>query len=276
MGHSLFSSFRADCQAALLEFVGTISFLFIALGGVQAAKTGARSGGSDIEEVLYISTCVGFSLLVSIWLFYRTSGGVFNPNITLALLLVGAIKPVRFVLYCIAQFSGAIAAAGLLVVLTPGPLDINTTLGPHISPVQGVFIETIITAVLIFSVLMLAVEKHAATPFAPVGIGLTVFVANLFAALHTGGSMNTARSFGTAAVSGVLDKNHWVYWIGPSMGAMLASLFYLILKHYGAFMLNPRQDATTLAQGPIGLTSEANNTMAIIDEDDGKSSGSAV
>jgi aquaporin rerated protein, other eukaryote len=45
---------------------------------------------------------MGFSLLVSAWLFYRVTGGVFNPNITLSLLLIGAIGPVRFVLYTIA------------------------------------------------------------------------------------------------------------------------------------------------------------------------------
>jgi aquaporin related protein len=257
MRTSLFSTFREDCQAAFLEFVGTLCFLFLGLGGIQAAKNEAQSGGSDVEKVLYIATSMGFSLLVSVWMFYRTSGGVFNPNIAFALLLVGAIKPVRFVLYCIAQLSGAIAAAGLLLALTPGPLAVNTTLGPNVSAAQGVFIETIITAVLVFSVLMLAVEKHPATPFAPIGIGLTLFVGHLFAVIYTGAGMNTARSFCAAAVTGFPDENHWVYWVGPSIGATLSSLFYVILKHYGGFMLNPGQDDT----GPAATMSEVNDTM---------------
>jgi aquaporin related protein len=269
MRPALFSTFREDCQAAFLEFVGTLCFLFLGLGGIQASKIEAQSGGSDIEKVLYISTSMGFSLLVSVWLFYRTSGGVFNPNIAFALLLVGAIKPVRFVLYCVAQLGGAIAAAGLLLVLTPGPLAVNTTLAPNITIAQGVFIEMIITAILIFAVLMLAVEKHPATPFAPIGIGLTLFVGHLFAVIYTGAGMNTARAFGPAAVTGFPDKNHWVYWIGPSIGAILAPLFYAIQKYYGYFMLNPGQDATRSAQElvRVAITNEVS---------DGKSSGSAV
>jgi len=245
MDSSLFSTLHDDCKAAFLEFIGTTCFLFLGLGGIQSAQSEDLPGGSGTDKILYISTCMGFSLLVSVWLFYRTSGGVFNPNVAFALLLVGAIRPVRFVLYCIAQLSGSVAAAGLLLALVPGLLTVNTTLAPDVRPVQGVFIEMIITAILAFTVLMLAVEKHPATPFAPIGIGLTLFVGHLFAVIHTGASMNTARSFGAAAVTGFPDKNHWVYWVGPFIGSILASVFYMILKRYGYLMLNPGQDATS-------------------------------
>jgi aquaporin related protein len=73
----------------------------------------------------YISLSMGFSLLVSAWLFYRATGGVFNPNITLSLLLIGAIGPVRFVLYTIAQLVGSIAASSLVLALLPGPLGVK-------------------------------------------------------------------------------------------------------------------------------------------------------
>ena len=69
---------------------------------------------------------MGLSLLVSAWLFFRVTGGLFNPNISLALMLVGVIRPVRFVLYCVAQLLGAIAASGLLLALTPGPLSVKS------------------------------------------------------------------------------------------------------------------------------------------------------
>jgi aquaporin related protein len=123
-----FSTFGDDAQAAILEFIGTTFFLLLGLGGIQAATGEATSSseGSTIEQVLYISTCMGLSLLVSAWLFFRVTGGLFNPNISLALLLVGVIKPVRFVLYCIAQMLGAIAASGLILALTPGPLSVKS------------------------------------------------------------------------------------------------------------------------------------------------------
>jgi glycerol uptake facilitator-like aquaporin len=124
---SLFSTFKEDAHAALLEFVGTTFFLLFGLGGIQAAAEASDGpSGSNIEKVLYISTCMGLSLLVSAWLFFRVTGGLFNPNISLALLLVGIIGPVKFVLYCVAQMLGAIAASGLVLALTPGPLAVKS------------------------------------------------------------------------------------------------------------------------------------------------------
>lgn len=120
----LFANLGDEMQAAFLEFVGTTTFLTLAFGGVQAASyQGADEGSSQITKVLYIAFCFGFSLIASAWLFYRVTGGLFNPNISLALLLTGVIGPVRFVLYCIAQLLGGIAAAALILALTPGPLQ---------------------------------------------------------------------------------------------------------------------------------------------------------
>jgi aquaporin related protein len=51
--------------------------------------------------------------------------------------------------------------------------------GDDTSTYQGLILEMLLTAVLIFAILMLAVEKHRATSMAPVGIGLTLFVAHL-------------------------------------------------------------------------------------------------
>lgn len=123
---SQLSTIREDAQAALLEFVGTTFFLLLGLGGIQAVTGEVETSGSTVEQVMYISTCMGLSLLVSAWLFFRVTGGLFNPNISLALLLVGVIRPVRFVLYCIAQMLGAIAASGLILALTPGPLAVKS------------------------------------------------------------------------------------------------------------------------------------------------------
>jgi hypothetical protein len=109
-----------DLKAALFEFVGTTMFLLLAFGGTQASH---EAVGSTLERSLYIATAFGLSLLVSAWFFFRATGGLFNPDVSLALLLVGCIGPTRFILYCIAQMVGAIAAAGIVLGLTPGALS---------------------------------------------------------------------------------------------------------------------------------------------------------
>ncbi|PFH46013.1 hypothetical protein AMATHDRAFT_77850 [Amanita thiersii Skay4041] len=248
----LFHNLRGDLKAAFLEFIGTAFFLLLGLGGIQAAtaELEASTTVSRIEQVLYIATSMGLSLLVSAWLFYRVTGGLFNPNVSLGLVLVGVIQPVRGVLYCIAQLVGAIVGAALVYALTPGPLSVNTTLSPGINHAQGVFIEMFITSALVLAVLMLAAEKHLATPFAPIGIGLTLFSGHLFAVFYTGASMNTARSFGPAVVTGFPNGNHWVYWVGPGLGSLLGAMLYAIIKHLRYWTLNPDQDTPDPAKSP--------------------------
>lgn len=89
-----------------------------------------------------------------------------------------------------------------------------------------------ITAALVLAVLMLAAEKHQSTPFAPIGIGLTLFACHLWAVFYTGACMNTARAFGPAAVTGFPYTHHWVYWVGPFLGSILGATFYNLLRQY--------------------------------------------
>ncbi|KAG1866115.1 aquaporin-like protein [Suillus subluteus] len=270
----MFSTFKLDCKAAALEFVGTTFFLLLGLGGIQAANGEAESSGTTIGHVMYIATSMGFSLLVSAWLFYRVTGGLFNPNITLALFLVGVMNPVRFVLFCIAQLVGSIAASALLLALTPGPLAVNTFLQKGINSAQGVFIEMFLTAALVLAVLMLAAEKSQVTPFAPVGIGLTLFVGQLWAVFYTGAAMNTARAFGPAVVTGFPYPSQWVYWVGPFLGSLLASAFYAMLKwkvrspmHYQD--LNPAQASTHEKDSPDPLAVAPSSTKEPLSDGNG-------
>jgi hypothetical protein len=87
-----------------------------------------------------------------------------------------------------------------------------------------------LTAQLVFTIFMLATEKHEGTFIAPVGIGLSLFVAELMGVYYTGGSVNPARSFGPAVIAHKFDTYHWIYWVGPILGAILASTFYMFIK----------------------------------------------
>lgn len=77
-----------DIVAALGEFVGTTMFLFFAFTGTAVAKipAGAGSSGLDISAQTYIALCFGFSLMVNVWIFYRVSGGLFNPAVSVYLM----------------------------------------------------------------------------------------------------------------------------------------------------------------------------------------------
>lgn len=156
--------------------------------------------------------------------------------------LLKALHPLRAVLLLVAQMSGACFAAYLVKVVYPTPLNVQTTLGGGVSIAQGLFIEAICTAELVFTIIMLAKEKHRATFIAPIGIGFALFIGELIAVYYTGGSLNPARSFGPAAVLHSFDAHHWIYWIGPFIGTLIAVIFYRLIKILEYEMVNPGQD----------------------------------
>ncbi|KAL7926525.1 aquaporin-like protein [Trichoderma austrokoningii] len=100
-----------------------------------------------------------------------------------------------------------------------------------------------LTAQLVLTVYFLAVEKHRSTFLAPVGIGVSVFIAHMAGTNFTGTGINPARSFGPAVVTGQFRHYHWIYWLGPCLGALLSFAVYALLKGLEYQIANPGQDA---------------------------------
>jgi aquaporin related protein len=96
-----------------------------------------------------------------------------------ALALVGAISWLKAALLIISQILGAISAAGIVSALLPGPLAVRTRVSSGTSVTRALFLEMFLTALLCFTIFMLAAEKHKATFLAPIGIGLALFIAEL-------------------------------------------------------------------------------------------------
>ena len=91
----------------------------------------------------------------------------------------------RGVLLFIVQILGGLTAAALVHCMFPGAATVQTKLGGDTSVVQGLFIEMILIAELVFTIFMLAAEKHKGTFIAPVGIGLSLFIAELVGVSQT-------------------------------------------------------------------------------------------
>ncbi|KAF2127377.1 aquaporin-like protein [Dothidotthia symphoricarpi CBS 119687] len=256
-GRSWFTNrWRNELVAAFAEFAGTFMFLFFAFGGTQVANSAAVASNAstagqnnnsitqapDTSVLLYISLIFGFSLMVNVWVFFRVSGGLFNPAVTLGLYLIGAIGSVRAALCFVSQMLAGMCAAAVVEAILPGPLNVSTNLGNGVSPARGVFLEMFLTSLLVFTIFMLAAEKHKATFLAPIGIGMALFVAELVGVFFTGGSLNPARSFGPCVVTGTFPSYHYIYWFGPIMGTLLAWAMYKIVKMAEYETVNPGQD----------------------------------
>lgn len=79
---------RGHLVSTLAEFLGTFMFLFF---GFLAAQTGnektdtlrpaTQQPGLSLVQISYIAAVFGLSLAVNVWIFYRVSGGQFNPAV---------------------------------------------------------------------------------------------------------------------------------------------------------------------------------------------------
>ncbi|KFA79675.1 hypothetical protein S40288_09071, partial [Stachybotrys chartarum IBT 40288] len=214
-------------------------FLLPAFAGAQTAHLHSppvenRVGTpADTSTLSYIAMSFGFSLAVSAGIFFRISGGLFNPAVTFGLVLVRAMPPLQGALLVVAQVVGGIAAAALVSSLLPGPLTVDTTLGGGTSVVRGLFFEMFLTSFLILTVFFLAIEKQRATFIAPIGFGLALFVTMLGGLYFTGASLNPARSFGPCVVIHDFPGYHWIYWVGPGLGSIISAGFYKFMKVLG-------------------------------------------
>jgi aquaporin related protein len=145
------------------------------------------------------------------------------PQVTTALWVVGLIKWQRAVHSVLAQLLAGVASAFVVSALLPGPLPVATVLEPSTSITRGLFLEAFMTTQLILVILL--VPAGAAKPMY---IGFTLFAAEICSVYFTGGSLNPARSFGPAIVVG-FESYHWIYWLGPALGAGLATGTFVLI-----------------------------------------------
>ncbi|KAJ4418359.1 Aquaporin-1 [Gnomoniopsis sp. IMI 355080] len=236
----------------LAELIGTTAFLFFGFAAAQVANekddtlSALSSSGPSLLQISYISATFGISLAVNVWIFYRVSGGMFNPAVALGLWLAGAFNWVRLLCVIPMQMAGGVLAAGLVSAMFPGELQAGSSLSDSTTPAQGFFIEMMITAELVMTIIMLAVVKSRASFMAPLSIGLALFIGHMI-----GASMNPARTLGPAVVDNNFESYFWIYFVGPAVGSIFAAGLYRLLKAMYVHSLSPGFRTSPQSSGSI-------------------------
>nr|QIE08068.1 aquaporin 8 [Sinonovacula constricta] len=225
------STFDQSVRPVLAELVGVTLFVFI---GCLALSDGNIVGAALGHGLTITLLIVGLG---------EISGGHFNPAVTVGVLLSGRIRPLLALGYILGQLVGGILGAAIVRGVLPSAVYKSIGGGVHhlspiigdttVEPGWGFLIETMLTLVLVFTVLMAAVNEKTKSGLAPLAIGFAVAVDIMAAGKLTGASMNPARAFGPAvcASSELNDawKYHYIYWLGPLVGAIIAALLYRLL-----------------------------------------------
>lgn len=203
----------------LAEFVATFTLVFAGCGAV-VIDTVTRG------QVTHVGIAISFGLAIAVMIYAtgHISGAHINPAVTLAFAFTRHFPFWRVPLYWLAQVLGAIGAALLLRALFGNVAHLGTTL-PSGSDGQSFVLEIVLTAFLMFVIMAVATDDRAVGQAAALAIGGTILLDAMFGGPISGASMNPARSFGPALVSGTWS-HLWVYILGPAVGALLGAFLY--------------------------------------------------
>ncbi|KAF5950006.1 hypothetical protein HYC85_011999 [Camellia sinensis] len=174
------------------------------------------------------------------------SGGHLNPAVTLGLCVGGHITVFRSILYWIDQLLAFAAACALLKYLTGGLVNYSCTYTSQWNGLlprsyNGDYLD-ILTVVLSICPLC-GPKKGILDGLGPLLVGLVVGANIMAGGPFSGASMNPARSFGPALVSGNWT-DRWVYLVGPLIGGGLAGLIYENFFIVRSHVPLPREDET--------------------------------
>ncbi|KAL2987537.1 hypothetical protein AAZX31_11G033700 [Glycine max] len=217
----------ASLKAYLAEFHATLIFVFAGVGSAIAyTHELTKDAALDPTGLVAVAVAHAFALFVGVSVAANISGGHLNPAVTFGLAIGGNITLITGFLYWIAQLLGSIVACLLLNFITAKSIPSHAP-ATGVNDFQAVVFEIVITFGLVYTVYATAADpkKGSLGIIAPIAIGFVVGANILAAGPFSGGSMNPARSFGPAVVSGDFAAN-WIYWVGPLIGGGLAGLIY--------------------------------------------------
>ncbi|KAI6670119.1 hypothetical protein NL676_005004 [Syzygium grande] len=226
-------------RAGIAEFMATFLFLYITIltvMGVVKADTKCKTVG-----IQGIAWAFGGMIFALVYCTAGISGGHINPAVTFGLFLARKLSLTRAIYYMVMQCLGAICGAGVVKGFEKASTYERLNGGanfvaPGYTKGDGLGAEIVGTFLLVYTVFSATDAKRSARDshvpiLAPLPIGFAVFLVHLATIPITGTGINPARSLGAAIIFNK-DRgwdDHWIFWVGPFIGAALAALYHQVV-----------------------------------------------
>uniref|UniRef100_A0A7C8Z9L9 Uncharacterized protein n=1 Tax=Opuntia streptacantha TaxID=393608 RepID=A0A7C8Z9L9_OPUST len=225
-------------RAGIAEFMATFLFLYITILTVMGVKRAPSMCAS--VGIQGIAWAFGGMIFALVYCTAGISGGHINPAVTFGLFLARKLSLTRAVFYMIMQCLGAICGAGVVKGFQPTPYQLlgggANVVNHGYTKGDGLGAEIVGTFVLVYTVFSATDAKRSARDshvpiLAPLPIGFAVFLVHLATIPITGTGINPARSLGAAIIYNRPHAwhDHWIFWVGPFIGAALAALYHQVV-----------------------------------------------
>lgn len=246
---------RLEYRRLFSEVLGTFMLVLVAAGG------GILHGKGQISLSAAV-VAPGLMVLAIIMFMGAVSGAHLNPAVSMAFASRGDFPWRRVPGYIVAQLVGATLACLFLLAVFGNVQHLGATLpGPGYHDWQALLMEIATTGVLVSVILGTASAAQNVGTLAALAVGGYIALAGLWSAPVSGTSMNPARSFGPALVSGDWTA-YWVYVVGPLVGAALAVGCAIVLRGRGGDPIAHAAGSGVLTPGRRGQASKLSDEIA--------------
>ena len=240
---------RLEWRRLFSELLGTFALVLVASGGGLLHAKGQISLAAAV-------VAPGLMVMAIILFMGAVSGAHLNPGVSLAFAVRGDFPWKRVPGYIVIQLIGATLACLFLRWVFGNVEHLGATLpGPGYKNWQALLMEIVLTALLVSVILGTASAAQNVGAIAALGVGGYIALAGLWAAPVSGVSMNPARSFGPALVSGDWTS-YWVYVVGPIAGALIAVGFAMVLRGRGGDVISRAAGSGELDEGTLSAKAE--------------------
>lgn len=206
---------RLEYRRLFAEVLGTFLLVLVAAGGGLLHAKGQISLAAAV-------VAPGLMVMAVILFMGAISGAHLNPVVSVAFALRRDFPWRRVPGYVVAQLIGATLSCLFLLAVFGNVAHLGATApGTGYAGWQAFLMEIALTGGLVSVILGTASEAQNVGLFGAFGVGGYIALAGLWAAPVSGTSMNPARSFGPALVSGDWTA-YWAYVAGPVIGTGVA------------------------------------------------------
>ncbi|KIX21427.1 hypothetical protein SY27_06865 [Flavobacterium sp. 316] len=200
------------------EFIGTFLLVLFGTGSIIISEE-----YNGIIQEFGIGIVFGLTVWMLVHFLGKISDCHINPAVTIGMMLDKKITIKKASWYILFQLIGALSASCFLYVLFPDNLKLGNTLPRNLW--QEAFLYELFLSFILMLVILISTNRSFLIKRASFLIGFTVFLEAWLAGPVCGASMNPARTFGPAIVSGN-SSVLWLYFAAPILGMALAMYIF--------------------------------------------------
>lgn len=211
----------SNLQIFTVELIGTFILVVFATGSI-VYDAEVFDGNLGIP---FAALAPFIALLIGVYSFGKISLAHFNPAVTIGYFITGHITKVQIVCYFTAEIIGAILGSFFVMSFIGQKANLGTNAPNYDFSIFLIFPVEVLASAMLMGVIFCVVYTKGLKGFSGVAIGGIVGLDILFLAFISGASMNPARAFAPALLSGTFE-NLWIYWSAPYVGTSIMALFF--------------------------------------------------